>query len=192
MADTVPDAQQFETEVAAHRRFLFKLAMVQLQDAAAAEDVVQETILAALIGRAKFKHRSSIKTWLIAIMRHKVLDAIKSRRRYVLAPQALGNDEYDVAVFDSLFDTNGCWGHAKDAWTNPQSAAEQAAFLKVLDDCLTRLPQRTSRAFLMREWMDMQPSEIQSLLNVSPENLRVLLYRARMKLRLCLDLNWER
>lgn len=192
MADTVLDAHQFETEVAAHRRFLFKLAMVQLQDAAAADDVVQETILAALIGRANFEHRSSIKTWLIAIMRHKVLDAIRSRRRYVLAPQALCNDEYDVAVFNSLFDTNGCWSHAKDPWTNPQSAAEQSAFLKVLDDCLTRLPQRTSRAFLMREWLDMQPSEIQSLLNVSPENLRVLLYRARMKLRLCLDMNWER
>ena len=189
MTDTL-STEQFEAEVAVHRQLLFKLAMVQLQDTAAADDVVQETILAALLGRAKFRYQSSIKTWLISIMRYKVVDAIRLRHRYVLAPQAGGVD--DGAIFDTLFDSNGCWRDAKDAWSDPQSTAERVAFFKVLEACLTRLPERTSRAFMMREWLEMDPREIQSLLNVSPTNLRALLYRARMHLRLCLDLNWER
>jgi RNA polymerase sigma-70 factor (ECF subfamily) len=189
MSDTLP-VEQFEAEVAVHRQLLFKLAMVQLQDTAAADDVVQETILAALLGRAKFRYQSSIKTWLISIMRYKVVDAIRSRHRYVLAPTAGGVD--DDAIFDTLFDSNGCWRDAKDAWSDPESTAERSAFFKVLEACLTRLPERTSRAFMMREWLEMDPREIQSLLNVSPTNLRALLYRARMQLRLCLDLNWER
>ena len=183
---------QLEAEIAVHRPLLFKLAMVQLQNAAAADDVVQETLLAALVGRGNFRGQSHIKTWLISIMRHKVLDAIRSQRRYVLAPTTHSDDEFDAAIFDALFDTNGCWMDAKDAWTDPASSAEQSAFLKVLEACLTRLPERTSRAFMMREWLGMETSEIQSLLNVSPSNLRILLYRARMQLRLCMDLNWGR
>lgn len=191
MDDALP-LEQFEEEIAVHRPLLFKLAMVQLQNAAAADDVVQETLLAALIGRGSFRRQSQIKTWLISIMRHKVLDAIRSQRRYVLAPTTARDDELDVAIFDALFDTNGCWKDTKDVWTDPESSAEQSAFLKVLEACLTRLPERTSRAFMMREWLGMETSEIQSLLNVSPSNLRILLYRARMQLRLCLDLNWGR
>ena len=102
MTDTL-STEQFEAEVAVHRQLLFKLAMVQLQDTAAADDVVQETILAALLGRAKFRYQSSIKTWLISIMRYKVVDAIRLRHRYVLAPQAGGVD--DDAIFESLFDS---------------------------------------------------------------------------------------
>lgn len=192
MDDALP-LDQLEEEIAVHRPLLFKLAMVQLQNAAAADDVVQETLLAALIGRGTFRRQSHVKTWLISIMRHKVLDAIRSQRRYVLAPTTTpSDDECNVAVFDALFDTNGCWMDAKDAWTDPASSAEQSAFLKVLEACLTRLPERTSRAFMMREWLGMETSEIQSLLNVSPSNLRILLYRARMQLRLCMDLNWGR
>lgn len=191
MKDALP-VEHFEAEIAVHRPLLFKLALVQLQNAAAADDVVQETLLAALVGRESFRRRSSIKTWLISIMRHKILDALRSQQRYVLAPKAKSDDEYDVAVFDALFDTNGCWTDAKDAWADPQSSAERSAFFSVLEACLTRLPERTSRAFMMREWLGMEPAEIQSLLNVSPSNLRILLYRARMQLRLCMDMNWGR
>jgi RNA polymerase sigma-70 factor (ECF subfamily) len=175
-----------------HRQLLFKLAMVQLQDSAAADDVVQEAILAALLGRAKFRHQSSIKTWLISILRYKVVDALRARQRYVLAPTADDGSVDEDTIFATQFDSNGCWRDAKDAWSDPESAAERAAFFKVLEACLTRLPERTSRAFMMREWLEMDPREIQSLLNVSQTNLRALLYRARMQLRLCLDLNWER
>jgi len=191
MSDTL-SVEQFEAEVVVHRQLLFKLAMVQLQDTASADDVVQEAILSALLGRANFKHRSSVKTWLISIMRYKVIDALRARQRYVHAPPAASDDECDEAVFDNLFDVSGCWKDAKDAWSDPQSNAERSAFFRILEACLTRLPERTSRAFMMREWLEMEPSEIQSLLNVTPTNLRALLYRARMQLRLCLDLNRER
>lgn len=192
MNDALPDAEQFGMDVAVHRQLLFKLAIIQLQDRAAAEDAVQETMLAALVGRASFGSRSSIKTWLISILRHKVLDAIRARRRYVLAPAGEPEGDDKVAGFDALFDANGCWIDVKDAWTDPQSVAERTAFFMVLEACLTRLPERTARVFMMREWLEIEPSEIQSLLKISPENLRILLYRARMQLRLCLDVNWGR
>ncbi|WP_424958868.1 sigma-70 family RNA polymerase sigma factor [Hyphomicrobium sp. 1Nfss2.1] len=184
--------EQFEAEVVAHRQLLFRLAMVQLQEPASAEDVVQETILAALLAREKFKRESSIRTWLISIMRYKVIDALRARSRYVGAQPAVAAEECDEGAFDRLFDANGCWKDAKDAWSDPHSAAEQTAFFRILEACLARLPERTSRAFMMREWLEMEPGEIQSLLNVTPTNLRALLYRARMQLRLCMDLNWER
>ena len=69
---------------------------------------------------------------------------------------------------------------------------ERNAFFRVLEACLTRLPPRTARAFLMREWLELAPEEVSTELKVSAGNLRVLLYRARMQLRLCLDLGWER
>lgn len=192
MADQTPAEQGFGNAVAALRPFLLRLAVLQLQDKATAEDVVQETLLAALAGQARFEGRSSLKTWLLSILKHKILDAIRARRRVVpLTPVGPSGDESDLAPFDALFDARGYWAESKDVWSDPETVTERMAFLRVLEACLTRLPERTSRAFLMREWLESEPGEICSLLHVSPGNLRILLYRARMQLRVCLEVNWE-
>ncbi len=188
-------SDNFASAVALHRPLLLRLAMLQLGDMASAEDAVQETLLAALAGEDRFEKRSSLKTWLISILRYKILDAIRARclMRARCAPAVAHDDQDgDLEIFDDLFDEAGCWSEQKDVWIDPQTAAEQTAFFKVLEACLTRLPERTSRAFLMREWLESEPDEICSALGVTHGNLRVLLYRARMQLRHCLDVSWER
>lgn len=185
----------FASAVAAHRPFLLRLAMLQLGDLASAEDAVQETLLAALAGEDKFQHRASLKTWLLSILRYKILDSIRarSRSRAFAAPASIvDTDEFNIEAFDELFDATGCWVEQKDVWSDPQTVAERSAFFRVLEACLTHLPERTSRAFLMREWLDCETGEICTVLSVTPGNLRILLYRARMQLRHCLDVNWER
>jgi len=180
-------------EIAAYRMPLFRLALLQLRDEAAADDATQEALLAALESHTRFEGRSSLKTWLISILRFKVLDIIRANKRTLNASSltALG-DELDVSVFDVLFEENGCWTEPKDAWSDPQSHVEQLQFFKILDACLTKLPPLTARAFLMREWLELTPDETCSQIGVSAGNLRVILYRARMQLRHCLDLTWDR
>ncbi len=173
---------------------LYRLALLQLRDAASADDAVQETLLAAIEGSSGFKGRASVKTWLISILRYKVLDALRSQSRQmrIAIAERSPDDEFDASSFDPLFDEAGCWSDPKDVWTDPQAAAEQQAFFKVLEACLTRLPPRTSRAFLMREWLELDTSEICADLGVNAGNLRILLWRARMQLRACLDVTWDR
>jgi RNA polymerase sigma-70 factor (ECF subfamily) len=187
------DPSDVVREAARLRPALLALALAQLGDKTAADDAVQETLLAAIEKGHTFRGRSSIKTWLIAILKHKVRDEIRRQSRRPVATVTLGADaELSTADFEALFNEEGRWAEAKDAWNDPATAAEQAAFLNVLEACLTRLPARTSRAFLMREWLELTPGEICTELAVTPGNLRVLLWRARMQLRLCLELSWER
>jgi RNA polymerase sigma-70 factor (ECF subfamily) len=179
-------------EIAHYRPMLYRLALLQLRDKAAAADATQETMLAALEGAPGFRAQSSPKTWLFAILRHKVIDSLRARARHVPLPGEGSDAELDVTNFATLFDAEGCWAAAKDIWADPETVVERLAFFRVLEACLTRLPPRTARAFLMREWLELAPDEVSAELKVSAGNLRVLLYRARMQLRLCLDLGWNR
>ena len=185
---------QFSHELSSYRPALFRLALLQLQDKAEAEDATQETLLAALEGEADFEGRSSLRTWLFSILRFKVLDILRdrTRRRKTIEPNLKLAEELDVSEFDALFDHMGCWAAPKDIWTNPQTVAEQTDFFRVLEACMERLPERTSRAFLMRTWLELEAEEVCSELKITSGNLRVLLYRARMQLRHCLDVNWDR
>jgi RNA polymerase sigma-70 factor (ECF subfamily) len=179
-------------EIARYRPALYRLALLQLRDKAAADDATQETMLAALEGIERFRGEASVKTWLFAILRHKVVDVLRVRGRYAPPPDEDKSAELDVTGFDTLFHADDCWAAPKDIWADPETVVERKAFLKVLDACLTRLPPRTARAFLMREWLEFAPEEVSAELDVSAGNLRVLLYRARMQLRLCLDAGWGR
>jgi RNA polymerase sigma-70 factor (ECF subfamily) len=184
-------------EAARYRPVLYRLAVAQLRDPTAAEDATQETLLAVLEKGASFEGRSSLRTWLFSILRFKVLDIMRDQskqRRRADFPAAGDHQPEDdgIAVFDVLFDAEGCWAESKDVWTDPHTVAERNAFFKVLEACMTKLPERSSRAFLMREWLELEPVEICSQLGISAGNLRILLYRARMQLRFCLEIHWER
>ena len=76
------------------------------------------------------------------------------------------------------------------ARADPDASLDQKQFFKVLEDCLSRLPARTSRAFMLREHMGLETTEICKELSVTPTHLWVLLHRARLALRMCLDMNW--
>ena len=173
---------EFRNRVEGERAYLLRYATLQLRDAAAAEDAVQETLLAALAGEASFGGRSNLRTWLTGILKHKIVDAIRRTSRETTA---LSEDE-----FDALFDERGHWIEMPQAWPDPDAALDQKEFLRVLEDCLAKLPAKTSQAFMLREHMGLETTEICKELAVTPTHVWVLLHRARHALRLCLEMNW--
>lgn len=182
------DAAQFATEAQKHRGYLLRVALLQLRDRDSAEDVVQETLLAALTGQASFTGKSTLKTWLTGILKHKIVDAIRRRQREPLA-QASFTEELDLDDFDALFADNGAWNQPPADWGDPETALNRSQFFDILDFCLEKLPPNTARVFMMREVMELETGEICKELSITANNLWVILYRARMTLRLCLEQN---
>lgn len=182
------DSQSFVVAAELHRRYLTRVALLQLRDQASAEDVVQDTLLAAITGQASFTGRSSLKTWLTGILKHKIVDAIRKRQREPLALAAF-NEELDLDDFDALFNDRGAWDSPPADWGDPEQALNRSQFFDVLDLCLTKLPANTARVFVMREVMELETEEICKELTITANNLWVILYRARMSLRLCLEQN---
>jgi RNA polymerase sigma-70 factor, ECF subfamily len=178
----------FRARVQGERAYLLRYARLQLRDGAAAEDVVQETLLAALAGEAGFAGRSNLRTWLTGILKHKIIDVIRRQAREpVAAPGDSGTGE-----FDALFDESGHWREAPSDWGDPDGLLQQKEFMAALEACLEGLPAKTAQAFLLREHMGYETPEICKELAVTPTHCWVLLYRARMALRECLEKTWAR
>jgi RNA polymerase sigma-70 factor (ECF subfamily) len=175
----------FRSRLESERRYLLRYAGLQLRDAHAAEDAVQETLLAALAGEASFAGRSNLRTWLTGILKHKIVDVIRRASRE--AP--LGGEE-DASAFDALFDPTGHWIDPPAAWPDPASSLEQKRFFAALEACLRRLPQKIAQAFMLREHLGLETAEICKELAVTPTHCWVLLYRARVSLRECLQKDW--
>jgi RNA polymerase sigma-70 factor (ECF subfamily) len=170
------------------RPYLLRYAALQLRDAAAAEDAVQDALLAALAAESSFAGRSNLRTWLTGILKHKIVDAIRRQsRERPASEQEMGGDEGE---FDALFDHRGHWEEAPDAWQQPEGSLQQKQFLAALEECLRALPERTARVFMMREHLGLETSEICKELGISATHCWVMLHRARMALRICLATNW--
>jgi len=172
----------FRSRVEGERPFLLRYASLQLRDPQAAEDAVQETLLAALAGESGFGQRASLRTWLTGILKHKIIDAIRKASRE--APAA-GEDE-----FEALFDKRGHWIEMPAAWSDPDASLDQKRFFAALELCLSRLPVKTAQTFMMREHMGLETDEICKELAITATHCWVLLYRARMALRECLTKEW--
>jgi len=176
--------------LAAFHKDLLRFAMLQLRDQAAAEDAVQETMLAALQGVERFASRAQLKTWVFSILKNKIIDAI---RRRVREPNMTPPDE-EIADsdFDPLFDERGHWRRESQpsTWGDPVKALENTRFWAVFDVCMNRLPANTARVFMMREVLGLETEEICRELALSSGNCWVVLHRARMGLRLCLEETW--
>jgi RNA polymerase sigma-70 factor (ECF subfamily) len=170
------------------RPYLLRYATLQLRDTAAAEDAVQEALLAALAGEANFAGRSNLRTWLTGILKHKIVDTIRRQSRERPASDLELAGESDES--DALFDRRGHWQETPDAWEQPEGALGQKQFLAALDACLRALPGRTARVFMMREHLGLETPEICKELGITPTHCWVMLHRARMALRLCLETNW--
>jgi RNA polymerase sigma-70 factor (ECF subfamily) len=172
----------FRSRVERERPYLLRYASLQLRDAHAAEDAVQETLLAALAGQAGFGQRASLRTWLTGILKHKIIDVIRRASRE--APAA-SEDE-----FEALFDERGHWVEMPEAWPNPDTSLDQKQFFAALEMCLKRLPEKTAQTFMMREHLGLETDEICKELGITSTHCWVLLYRARMALRECLTKEW--
>jgi RNA polymerase sigma-70 factor (ECF subfamily) len=183
------DNATFTAELDTHRRYLLRVAHLQLRDPDLAEDVVQETLVAALSAQAGFTGKSSVKTWLTGILKHKIVDAIRHKQRQPII-QASFDEETDLDDFDPLFKDNGGWAAPPADWGDPENALSRRQFFDIMEFCLEKLPPNTARVFVMREVMELESDEICKELTITANNLWVILYRARMALRLCLEQNW--
>ena len=175
-------------ELETHRRALFKFAMLQLRNEAHAEDAVQETLVAAIQGAGRFAGGSSVRTWLVGILKHKITDHFRKASRE--QPLSLSGDESSLDDFDALFKDDGHFIDEPCAWANPEEALTQSRFFEVLERCLEALPKNTARVFTMREVMGFETDDICQELSITATNCWVLLYRARMSLRSCLQQRW--
>jgi RNA polymerase sigma-70 factor (ECF subfamily) len=181
----IPDLiAQFET----HRGYLLRVARLQLRNDELAEDIVQDTLVAALQAAAGFSGKSSVKTWLTGILKHKIVDEI--RRKSAAPSFATLDEECQIDDFDALFDETGHWDNPPADWGSPEGALERREFFDILDFCLEKLPPNTARVFMMREVMELDTAEICKELAITATNLWVIMYRARMSLRDCLQKNW--
>ena len=181
-----------ETWVDLYGDFLYRFALSRVKDPAVAEDLVQETFLAALKSQSNFQGRSAARTWLIAIIKHKIVDYFRKQIREQASDKVESlSDSMAADPIESSFKNNGKWRHRPSKWVvNPMKIYEQKEFMAVLYRCLSDLPERQAETFMMREIDGLSTEEICKALNISATNSWVMLYRARMWLRQCLENNW--
>jgi RNA polymerase sigma-70 factor (TIGR02943 family) len=180
---------EFAQTVQSHRVYLLRFAKLQLRNDAWAEDAVSETVLAALSKPQNFAHRSQLKTWLVGILKHKVVDQIRANAR-MTSISAHDDDGEDLDAH--LFDASGHFIDAPSDWGNPEQTLGQQEFFKLLEACLEKLPPALGRVFLMREWLELSCEEVCKDMQITSTNLYVQLHRARARLRECLELTWSK
>jgi len=166
---------------------LYRYALLKTANPEVAEDLVQETLIAALKARDSFRQESSEKTWMIGILKHKIMDYFRSHAR----EQAVNAGEDALEHDDSLFDDSGHWRNPMSAWNDPHQALENQDFLSILEACIENLPERHAELFMLSEFRDLDNDALCKILDISStNNLWVLLSRVRARLRDCLDKNW--
>jgi len=182
-----------EEWVQKHGDVLFGYALRYLSDPSEAEDLVQETLLAALKGQGTFAGISSERTWLISILKNKAIDRYRKsgRENQMLEPGRLA--EPDDADFILTGPDTGSWqpDRRPSAWSiNSKDPVERQQFWDHLQNCLGGLDERLAKVYNLRDIQEIEYGEICNLLSVKPTNLRVLLHRARKLLRRCLEIHW--
>jgi len=188
-----PGLSDPEKWVDLHGEYLFKYALMRLRDPAKAEDAVQETFLAALKGGKTFAGRSAEKSWLVGILKNKIFDHYRkaSWETSFTDLDFYADEESDRFVADGL--GKGGWIHELGPveWSsNPGVSLDNEVFWKTFHDCAGKLPKNVSAVFCLREMDDVDSKEICAKLEISESNLWVMLHRARMALRRCLEINW--
>ena len=127
---------------------LYRFAMFRVQDSFAAEDMVQETLLAACGSYKNFSGTSSVKTWLTGILKHKILDYYRK-----FTPEQNGANLDDFASSPgSMFDTKEKWKVKPEDWKHdPKNVFEQKELMAVITACMADLPTKLSLVYRMRE-----------------------------------------
>jgi RNA polymerase sigma-70 factor (ECF subfamily) len=181
-----PPMTDFAIQVERLRPQLLRFARAQLRNDAWAEDAVSESLLAALEKPQSFGGQSQLKTWLVGILKHKVVDQLRRHTREA----TILVDEDGEDLDESLFAADGHWRNAPQDWGDPDAACSRKQFFEVLQVCCEKLPPVQARVFMMREWLELESDEICRELAITSANLWVLLHRARLRLRDCLQMRW--
>lgn len=180
IVETATEADEQCDWLTTHGDYLFNLAVGQLRDASIAEDVVQETFLAALKARDRFSGRSSDRTWLVGILRHKIYDHL----RKVCRQRPVRGGDTNMRPEQEAWDDSILWAHEVSAeCQEPSRRMELAEFRQALKTALGKLPPRIAQVFEMYEVEERPNHEVCEKLNISESNLWVMLHRARKQLR---------
>ena len=190
-------AMSIELELEQHRTYLLRFARLQLRNDAWAEDAVSDTLLAALAKPHAFENKSQLKTWLVGILKHKVIDVLRVQTREAsinFEVDGGGSEELDTLMFKPdghYVSTPLNWDSANPNLSDhPEQNLSMQQFFRVLEACTEKLPAAQGRIFLMREWLELSVDDICKELDLTSTNLYVQLHRARLRLRECLELNW--
>lgn len=185
------DTQTTSDLLAEHGDYLYRFAFARLRDRHQAEDVVQETMLAVLQNNS-FAGQSSPKTWLTGILKHKIIDFLRKQVREVSLDLSVDNgDEFlDHPGMDDFFIDDGHWADKPQSWGKPDGELEQKQFFGVLQICMEKLPKKLAAIFILRDIEEEENEKICKDLEITATNAWVMLYRARVTLRKCLELNW--
>ena len=170
--------------------YLFRYALLRLRNRAAAEDAVQDTLLAGIKGFERFDGRVEVKYWLRGILRNKIVDSIRAS---VKQSNITEREREQIDPPENwLFKYAGIPGREPASWGfDPSAAFQQEEFWKVFHSCVSKLGSRQRQAFILRELEDVSSEEVCKLMDISPNNLWVIIHRARKQLKLCLQKNWS-
>jgi len=170
-----------------HGDILYRYALGRVRDSQVAEDMVQDTFLAAMRGKEGFSGRSTERTWLVGILKHKIIDHYRKHRREVLSEDL----ELQHVPAGTSIDPKGHWKLGQSEWiTNPEKAYQRREFWAILNRCVDKLNARHKQVFVLRELQDHEAGDICKDLGISESNLWVMLHRARLQLKQCLETNW--
>ena len=166
---------------------LFRYAIKRVSNRSEAEDLVQETLIAALKARDNFRSQSTPKTWLIGILEHKVMDYYRKKGRELNVQDV----EEVCQVSDKLFDRKGMFRSPGNDWgENPEALFERKEFWGVLGECISNLPERLLPVFQLRMLQERNTDQVCEELGITSNNMWVMLHRARLRLKTCLDAKW--
>ncbi len=182
-----PD-DDISAEIANAREYLYRFAFWQLRNATWADDVVSETLVAALEAKDRFAGRAQVKTWLVGILKNKIIDHIRLGRREIV--RQLQSESTDDELEALLFTAAGEYREPRHHWGDPEAALGRGQFFAVLEACMSRLPDNQGRVFMMREWLELSTEEICKELQITSSNAWILLHRARLRLQECVNINW--
>lgn len=173
------------------RRQMLKFATQQLSDSQLAEDAVQEALIGALRNVGSFGRRAALKSWVFAILKNKIADVLRQKQRLIDISSLMHEDD-EEEDFSALFNANGFWqaDERPVAWANPEESVRESQFWLVFETCLENLPGNQARVFMMREFIELDSPEICSTVGITVSNLNVMLHRARLRLRECLENRW--
>lgn len=180
-----------EQLLAEHRPVLFRYALLQMRDAELAEDAVQETLLSAWQSSASFAGKAGLRTWLIGILKHKIADHWRRRTNDVTFSDINQFDAEDVETDeDAFFTSNGHWNGGPSTWNDPEAAFKQQEFWAIYEACQNSLPPKMAKVFMLRELVGLEADEVCREIGLSDANYWVVMHRARLRLRECLEIRW--
>lgn len=170
-----------------HGECLYRFALLRVRSPEIAEDLVQDTLLAAVRTQDQFSGRSTERSWLVGILKHKIADHFRKLGRET----NFTDIEFLQDELSHKFE-DGFWNHdiGPVEWTQNDAVTYRSEFWQIMRACLGKLPPRVADVFMMREMDEQGTEEICDSLNITQSNLWVMLHRARMALRECLEMNW--